>query len=164
MLLELAALEDDKLPCVRAPIALAAFVDHVVSPLGERIKAKGVRLKLSFDVQEFAADERLLRRALTNLVGNALEHVTEGGTVSVYVGDFGAGLRVAVDNDGPSVPPNLVPTLFTKYGRLSARREGYGLGLYFVKLASEAHGGHAFYESPAGGGARFGFTLARAPA
>ncbi len=164
MLLDLAALEDDKLPCVRAPIELAAFVDHVVSPLGERLKAKGVRLKLSFDVQEFAADERLLRRALTNLVGNALEHVTEGGTVSVYVGDFGEGLRVAVDNDGPSVPPNLVPTLFTKYGRLSARREGYGLGLYFVKLASEAQGGHAFYESPAGGGARFGFTLARAPA
>jgi signal transduction histidine kinase len=88
---------------------------------------------------------------------NALRH--GAGTVTVEVIAEDAGATVTVDDQGPGVPPDVAPRIFSKFYRGKATAGGTGLGLYIVRGLIEAHGGTVAVESGPGGGARFRFRL-----
>src|SRR4029434_11240519 len=86
------------------------------------------------------ADERLLSRALSNLVGNAVEALgSSGGEIALKSVLAGDRVRVTVDDAGPGVSPQVQARLFEPY--FSARSGGTGLGLAIVKKIIEEHGG-----------------------
>ena len=100
-------------------------------------------------------DEALVARVLHNLVGNALRYCDAGGLVSITAtavparATEPAGVEIAVANSGPPVPAAIVPRLFGKYAQ---GKDGQrGLGLYFCRLACEAHGGSIRHHATDGG-------------
>lgn len=97
-------------------------------------------------------DRGMLRRALSNLLDNALRFTPPGGEVRVRLED---GVRLSVENTGEGIPAELLPRLFDRFYRADpARREGSsehaGLGLAITQSIVRAHGGRIFCESGEG--------------
>src|SRR5690606_10372814 len=115
----------------------------------------------------FRADEHLLRRVFSNLIGNALRHGGSGISIrlSARPAASGAEVRFTVADDGVGIPPAFHDTIFRKYASLKqGGQSSSGLGLTFCQLAVEAHGGRIWVESGEGGGSAFHFAVPAAPA
>ncbi|GAB4249634.1 sensor histidine kinase [Deferrisoma sp.] len=110
-------------------------------------------------------DPELLRRALENVVRNAVRHTPAGGEVRVEVGADGAEARVAVLDAGPGVPEADLERIFEPFRRVERARErgsgGAGLGLAIARAAVEAHGGRISAANRPEGGLRveMGFPI-----
>ncbi len=103
-------------------------------------------------------DPDRLRQALENLLSNAVRHSPEGAPVHLDVGleenGDGRWAVLTVSDQGPGVPPDLLPRLFNRYVRGSGS-SGLGLGLYLASRIAAAHGGSLTVDSPPGQGACF---------
>jgi signal transduction histidine kinase len=92
-------------------------------------------------------DPLLFKRIAHNLVSNARRHVNRDGTVRLVVTLEPEGplsspvLSLSVANTGPAIPPERRATLFEKYRVNPDGRLARGMGLYFCRMACEAHGG-----------------------
>jgi signal transduction histidine kinase len=107
-----------------------------------------------------SGDERLLRRALRNLLENARRY--GGDDVTVQVGQAGSQATVQVCDRGPGVPPELRARIFEAFYRLPGHAEqagGVGLGLSLVKQIAERHGGQVLCLPREGGGSCFELRL-----
>jgi two-component system OmpR family sensor kinase len=105
----------------------------------------------------------LLRRAVENVVRNAIKYSHRGGTVEVGTA-LGAGGRVAVisvRDSGTGVPEFDIANIFDPFFRSSthARKEGSGLGLAIAKRVVESHGGSIVASNVPGGGLRVNIEL-----
>jgi signal transduction histidine kinase len=113
---------------------------------------------------EWDADR--LYQVLSNLLGNALSYSPADTEVGVECWEDGEELVLMVSNEGPPIPPHLLPTLFEPFRRgapSSPRRRGLGLGLYIVERLVRAHGGRVAVTSTSTEGTRFTVTLPRHP-
>ncbi|MEX5492177.1 heavy metal sensor histidine kinase [Pseudomonas asgharzadehiana] len=102
-----------------------------------------------------AGDRGMLRRALSNLLDNALRFTPAGGEVRVSLSEHAKGVTLTVANTGDGIPAQLLPKLFNRFYRADpARYEGSsehaGLGLAITQSIVRAHGGRIFCESEAG--------------
>jgi signal transduction histidine kinase len=107
-----------------------------------------------------AGDERLLRRALRNLLENARRY--GGGAIDVELARVPTGVEVRVRDRGPGVPEAMRERIFEPFFRLPGHAEhagGVGLGLSLVRRIVQAHGGTVRCEARAGGGSCFVFAL-----
>ena len=109
------------------------------------------------------ADLDLVTRAVENLVDNALQHTPSGGAVTLEAGLVGTHLEVKIANTGSPIPMAARETIFTKFAqtRGTSSRLNLGLGLYFCRLALEAHGGSIRVEDGAGPTTVFALQLPR---
>ena len=108
-------------------------------------------------------DERLLRRALRNLLENARRY--GGGEVQVELARSSAGAEVRVCDRGPGVPEAYRERIFEPFYRLPGHAEqagGVGLGLSLVRQIAQRHGGSVRCEARPGGGSVFLLTLPQA--
>jgi two-component system, OmpR family, sensor kinase len=109
------------------------------------------------------ADPARLRQCLENLLANGVKHSPKGSPVTVLIErrreTDGQRARVAVIDEGPGVPLDLIPHLFERFVTGHEREGGFGLGLYLAKRIAILHGGDLVVESPPGAGARFVLTL-----
>lgn len=107
-----------------------------------------------------AGDERLLRRALRNLLENARRY--GGGAIDVDLARTAAGAELRVGDRGPGVPEAMRERIFEPFFRLPGHAEhagGAGLGLSLVRQIAQAHGGSVRCEARAGGGSCFVLAL-----
>jgi hypothetical protein len=106
---------------------------------------------------------------LTNLIGNAVKFTPPHGRVAVIAAKHGSEwVKLTVVDSGPGIPPEEAGKIFDKFYQAQATNKlnvkGTGLGLAISKSLVELHGGNIWYESGAGGGSVFSFTLpARQP-
>jgi signal transduction histidine kinase len=98
---------------------------------------------------------RELRRALWNLLMNAVRHGAPARPVVVSVAREGERVRITVENEGPAIAREALERIFDPYQRRSG--DGWGLGLTLVRACAEAHGGTVTVES--GEGVATVFTL-----
>jgi PAS domain S-box-containing protein len=105
-----------------------------------------------------AADPNRLGQILANYLTNAVRYGAP--PVRIGVTADGADVRIDVCDDGPGVPPELVPRLYDKFAR-GPHDGGTGLGLFIVRQLARAQGGDAWYER-AGGTSHFVVRLAGA--
>ncbi len=114
--------------------------------------------KLSLDLQAapdlpvISADRDMLFRAVCNLLDNAIRVSPAGGHIRLRAVPERGGVAISVSDEGPGIPPELLPNIFDRLAglRLPHAPRGYGLALAFCKLAAEAHGGSARVESAPG--------------
>jgi heavy metal sensor kinase len=116
---------------------------------------------------ELRADPELLRRLFDNLLDNALRHTPARGAVRLSASAEDGTWRIAVDDTGPGVAPELRPRLFERFARTDPARGrdtgGAGLGLSLSAAIATVHGGRiSVEEARAGRGARFVVVLPRA--
>lgn len=108
-------------------------------------------------------DLRLFRRAVSNLIVNALRHART--TVRVRAAAVGGHVTIDVDDDGPGVPPADRARIFEPFRRgLESDDKGAGLGLAIVRRIAERHSGKVEVGDAELGGARFRLTLPLATA
>ena len=98
---------------------------------------------------EIEADAVLFRRAISNLVENALRHTHEAGRISIEVARRNGYVDVAVQDNGSGIAREHLPRVFDRFYRADPSRSsgGSGLGLALVKTIADLHGGTAEIES-----------------
>ena len=102
-------------------------------------------------------DPRLLSRVLSNLIGNSVEALRNGGEIRASAVSRDGRIAVTVEDDGPGVATEILPRLFDPY--FSAKSGGTGLGLAIAKKIVEEHGGTIGAENRATRGFRVRFEL-----
>lgn len=138
----------------REPLALHGEVDALLEYYAPLAEDAEVRL-LREGQAAFAGDRHMLRRALSNLLDNALRFTPAGGEIKVGIEEADSRIRLQVANQGEPIDPALLPRLFDRFYRADpARRAGSsehaGLGLAITRSIVRAHGGTISAESAAG--------------
>ncbi len=162
----LAFASDTAQPEAREQIDLVSLVESLASDMPH------VTLALAPDLParvKCLAGPVGLRRAIANLIDNAVKY---GGTARVSLALDPAAIRIAVDDDGPGIPPDEMEVVFRPFRRLEASRNretgGAGLGLTIARSVARAHGGDVMLSNRPEGGLRaeivLPLTAADAPA
>lgn len=102
-------------------------------------------------------DADAIGRAIDNLLANAARFARDRIEVSLRSGD--GETVIAVEDDGPGVPPEAAEAIFAPFHRLQRDRDGAGLGLAIVRQTAARHGGSARVVRGPLGGARFELRL-----
>ena len=124
----------------REPCDLAKIVVEVAGELGPVSAEHEISLDAHPAMVLAARDE--LHRLTVNLLENALRHTPAGTEVRVSTATVDGQVELVVEDDGPGVPAELVPTLFERFVRGEGDRGGsFGLGLAIVRAVAESHGG-----------------------
>jgi len=137
----------------RLPVDLGELAAQIAAEFAAMANVAGVSLRVEGHVPPLAGDRSDLRRAVTNLVANAIAHTPSGGTVTIALAQEDGAHVVRVIDDGYGVEPAARARLFTRFAPGESRRGGgTGLGLYIVGRVATAAGGTAGYEpnSPRG--------------
>lgn len=158
---ELARLERGSLELERKPVSLAELVDTCVVSLETTMEDTEVHTDVDATVE---ADPTALERMVVNLLTNAVRYSPPGAPVTVTSGLTASGTVLAVEDEGPGVPPEERERIFREFRQgVRRHRDGLGLGLSIVRHYAEAHGGRAWVEDGERGGARFCVLLPHAP-
>jgi signal transduction histidine kinase len=161
-LLLVAKYESGEQSTARAAVRLGAVARSVVDELEPLWHPKGIRMRVGDDELAIAAgDEGELRRAVMNLVANAIAWTPEGGTIAVNVSRDGGAVTASVEDDGYGVPATERGLLFERLPvrPISGSGSGSGLGLYIVRRIAEGHGGSVTYQPREPRGSKFTVTL-----
>ena len=118
-----------------------------------------IETKLDPSLPALDVDPFLIQRALTNIFGNAVQAMPEGGTLSIETENKGHSASIRVADTGMGIPPENIRKLFEPL--FTTKSRGVGLGLAIVKSMIEAHGGTITVESNVGRGSTFCITLPR---
>jgi histidine kinase len=156
-LVDAARIEAGHLDLRLEPLDLATFVLGWKERVAGALQVERVRLEVPPSVPAVRADPARVDQILANLVSNALKYSLPDSEVHVALTSTGAGLRLAVSDVGPGIPPEEVPRVFERYYRAkgSARAEGLGLGLFITRNLVEAHGWSLELRSEVGRGSVF---------
>jgi heavy metal sensor kinase len=157
-LLFLARADDDREGVRREAVELGPLVGAAVDGLRARAEVREVVVTLDAEpglCVEAAPD--LVRRAVENLLENALRYAPGGSTIVVRARAGGSGVGVQVLDEGPGFPDEFLPHAFERFSRADESRTraggGSGLGLAIVLAVARAHGGTAEVANRAAGGA-----------
>jgi len=137
----------------RGPVDLNELAAQIAAEFAATATVAGVQLRVAGEAPAFVGDRSDLRRAMTNLVANAIAHTPRAGTVTLALAAEPDAALVRVIDDGYGVEPGARARLFTRFAPGESRRGGgTGLGLYIVGRVAAAAGGTAGYEpnSPRG--------------
>jgi len=183
LMLDIGRLESGQMPLELGPLPVASLIEQVTERLSIQAQEKHVQIVHRIDpqVRWLFADADIIARVLQNLLDNALKYSASGDLISLEIqvkpeqqepqlvtvsdevtvlipGDRVA--HIVVRDQGPGIPPEAQDALFTRFSQARSKRsEGSGLGLFFCRLAVEAHRGVIWVESSPGQGSAFHFTL-----
>jgi len=148
-----------------APVSLAALARQVIEFHEAALEDAALAVHIDGDAA-VAVDEPLVKRALSNLIGNATRNAQPGTAVTVRIAQPGldAPAQVEVENAGPAITAEQLPRIFDRFFRVDTVRctaEGghHGLGLAIVAAIARMHRGEPRAQS-ADGRTRVGFSIA----
>ncbi|MCY4009481.1 MAG: HAMP domain-containing sensor histidine kinase [Anaerolineaceae bacterium] len=140
------------------PIPIHTFLEEVLAEHRDAAELAGLWLESRLGVRaelQLVAEEALLRRALSNLLGNAIRYTPAGGTVLLEAGQGGGQLWLRIRDDGPGVPAAIRERIFQPFARspVAGVAAGTGLGLAFTQAAAGRLGGELSLEETETGSA-----------
>jgi two-component system, sporulation sensor kinase E len=137
------------------PVSLNDVVTETLELLGPELDNRGltVRRELARRLAEVPLDAAQLKQVLVNLVKNALQAMTKGGTLTLATGESSDGVWVSVADTGGGIPPDQLSRIFEPF--YTTKKRGTGLGLMIVQRIVREHGGRIDVESHVGQGTTF---------
>jgi hypothetical protein len=142
---------------------LRALLDQTVTE--NRLTAEQRHIQLVMHAPAalgFSGDQRLLRSAIENVLGNAIKFSHEGTEISVRVGRHAGAITIEVEDSCGGLPDCNAKELFEPSVQRGENRTGFGLGLAIVKQALEAHRGRVSVRNLPGKGCVFSLELPEA--
>ncbi len=165
-ILDVAELEAGDLRVARVPVSIADLAAKAAARNTSSVRLRDVTSVLDVPAELTGhLDADLFERVLEHLFDNAVRYARRGGKVVVSARHVDAGLEIAVGNDGPPVPAAEREAIFGRHYKHDQRRATVhrGLGLYFCRLAVEAHGGTLAVETRGELGAVFVASIPSQP-
>ncbi len=168
-ILDLRRIEAGTLILDRVNVPFARFVRRTVADVLAQAEAQGTPLAVhaSRGTGFVQCDPTKMKRAILNVVRNAIAFSPDGGPIDVSVGIDPADpsfLSVSVEDQGIGIPPEFIDRVTERYVRVGEHVEGTGLGLAVVKEVANLHGGRLTIASPPPGktaGTRVTISLPR---
>ncbi len=167
--LEYAGLSGNRQRPAARPVDVPALVRDVVQTSAPMLAAEGIEVAMDLpdDLPPVAGDEGAIRRALQNLMTNAMKYGADGRWIGVTARASGTGagrqVQIAVGDRGRGIDPADLAHIFEPFyrGRYALERQihGNGLGLSLVQRIVEAHGGRVSVQSAPGAGTTFTLAL-----
>ena len=159
-ILDVDELEDGILRAQRQPTKLIELIERARSGNRAHFEVRQLHFDLLCDAGlTVNLDRELFARILENLLDNSARYAPRGGRCTLHVKRENGGVEIAVGNNGVPVPAAEREKIFGRYFQVEARRaaarQNRGLGLYFCKLAVEAHAGTIHVEERGDLGAVF---------
>ncbi len=152
-LLLLARLDSGR-PLERAEVDVTLLLLESVADARVLSPAHRWQLHLPEEPVTVTGDEQRLHQVVRNLLGNARAHTPPGTTITVSAASLDDRAEIAVHDDGPGLPADLVDHAFERFTRGDSSRTrasgGAGLGLSLVQAITQAHGGTASVTSRPG--------------
>ncbi|HEY4351552.1 MAG TPA: heavy metal sensor histidine kinase [Paraburkholderia sp.] len=140
------AIERKALPIAEEFMRIVEYFEDLADDRGVRIESRGEGTVF--------ADPLLLRRALGNLLANAVRYAEPGTSISMTAEAHADGVALYVENRGPTIPPHHLERLFDRFYRADESRqrssESSGLGLSIVRSIMQLHGGSWLAQSDQG--------------
>ena len=176
-ILDVDELEDGILRAHLVPTRVIELIDRARAGNRAHVEVRNLRVDVDVDPELVVRlDRELFGRVFENLLDNASRYAPRGGRVAVAIkrmpaieaGGEGSSIEIAIGNSGPPVPAAERETIFGRYFQVEARRAAAranrGLGLYFCKLAVDAHAGTIHVEERGDLGAVFVVRIPDPPA
>ena len=148
-------------PIVQTQVRLDQLVAECVREFGAPAEDKNIALNTDLHPTTITGDETLLRRMLSNLIGNGVTYTPSGGSIDVSLRATDGQLQLRVSDTGPGIPAEDRERVFERFVRLDPARAagGSGLGLAIARWIAEAHGGTLRVESSGSAGSMFVASL-----
>jgi len=141
-------------------IDLAALAGEAIVILDAAAEERAVSIQPEgADSLPAKGEERAVIQILVNLIGNAIRHSPEGGSIGLVFSRTTDKSSVTVADEGPGVAAEDQQRIFERFERAHARDGGTGLGLAIARRLARSMGGDVVLESAPGEGARFTLTL-----
>ena len=147
-------------------ISPSEVVDLVIQLLKHRLESGNVEVILHREkiLPEMEIDPEQIKEVLINLMINACEAMTEGGTIDIFeehvlVGDMGDYTMLKIKDNGPGIPEKIRNKITLPF--FTSKEEGTGLGLSIAERIITNHGGTFTFESVEGRGTTFIITLTK---
>jgi signal transduction histidine kinase len=140
--------------CRLREVAAAACEAHAHAAEQQHVT---ISLEISPEI-ELLLERNRIERTFTNLIGNAIEAMPDGGAIRITAEMTGDSVVAHVEDNGPGISPEVRAQLFQPFVSVG-KRNGLGLGLALSRQTVIEHGGDMWLESTPGGGARFSFRL-----
>ena len=159
-ILDVDELEDGILRAQIAPVRIIELIDRATAGNRAQFEVRGLAIQIDVDPDMVVRlDRDLFARVLENLIDNSARYSPRNGRCAIAVRRLEDGVEISIGNSGPPVPESERERIFGRYFQVEARRAAAranrGLGLYFCKLAAEAHGGSIHVEQRGDLGAVF---------
>jgi PAS domain S-box-containing protein len=140
-------------------VSLNGVVETTLDLLKPELDNRGlnVRTKMAPRLPAAPADATQMQQVLVNLVKNAMQSMSKGGTLTLQTGEGAAGVWVSVADTGSGIPQEQINRIFEPF--FTTKKRGTGLGLMIVQRIVRAHGGKIELESHAGRGTTFRIWL-----
>lgn len=143
----------------RAAVQLPEIVDSVLRMAENRMRTQGIRCRREYrEGPPIPVDPDMIRRAVVNLVGNAIDAMPKGGDLCVSAGPREeGGYLLTVEDTGSGIAEENLDKIFEPY--FTTKPSGLGLGLILTRKIVEAHGGEIVVDSQPGKGTRIHVLL-----
>ncbi|MBC7856611.1 MAG: HAMP domain-containing histidine kinase [Pirellulaceae bacterium] len=142
----------------RRPVDVELLLNEVFETFAPQLDAQSIVTHIDVDPEALIiADPDMLRRAIVNLVLNALDVMPGGGELVMTACQTRRGLEIEVADSGPGIISGALPRLFEPF--FTTKGAGTGLGLAIVERIAAAHGGIVYAANCPEGGAAFTLCL-----
>jgi two-component system C4-dicarboxylate transport sensor histidine kinase DctB len=144
------------------PVSIGRALDHALTVVEPRLRAQRIEVRRPPEDAEALADGIRLEQVLVNLLGNAADALggRDGGTVDVCVTSNAGRVTIAVRDNGPGIPTEVLPYLFEPFFTTRGPGAGLGLGLTICEGIVRDFGGTLRARNlPEEGGAEFTVEL-----
>lgn len=157
-------LQSDTLPLHRKEHNIIRFVKELVIDIINMPEYRNHNIVFETDkkIENYEFDEKLLKRALLNIIVNACKHNRPDTKIKIKVGSMMNSIQILVADQGQGMTKDDLEGMFKRYYRgtdTEAQVEGSGLGMAIAKQIIEAHGGRILAESDKGAGTRIEIWL-----
>jgi PAS domain S-box-containing protein len=141
------------------PASLNDVVQKTLELLQPELDNRGLNLhtRLARQLPATPIDPTQIQQVLVNLIKNALQAMTKGGTLTLQTGEGTEGVWVSVADTGGGIPQEQINRIFEPF--YTTKKKGTGLGLMIVQRIVRAHGGRIELESQVGRGTTFRILL-----
>jgi two-component system, sporulation sensor kinase E len=146
-------------PPLLKPASLNEVVQKTLDLLQPELENRGltIRCRLARQLPATPIDANQIQQVLVNLIRNAMQAMTKGGTLSLQTGESPDDVWMSVADTGGGIPEELLNRIFEPF--YTTKKKGSGLGLMIVQRIVRAHGGRIELESQVGRGTTFRIWL-----